>query len=214
MTEKLFGRGRRGGVLLIAGAVLGAVVAGPGATIAQKAMRLDTTTADKRYVKAGTIAAAGITEEAPLTKFASTSFTPIATTTLKAPSAGTLIVNGSLSAKADGTAGNDKLQYRLAVGTTPLSATATSFELLLTEAAAPADNPRQNGSVNGAFKVTTKGPQTITLQAQNVAPSTGVDILGRSINATFVPKGKIPKTSKKGKKPSTDTEPGKKPVAP
>jgi hypothetical protein len=202
MTERLFGRGRRGGVLLIAGAVLGAVVVGPGATIAQKAMNLTTQTGDKRYVKRGQIAAAGKTEEAPLTKFTSASFTSIASARFKAPGPGTLVVNGSLSAKADNDAGdiNDKLQFRLAVGTTPLSATPTSFELFLTDNTAPAEDPRQNGAVNGVFKVTRKGPLDVALQAQNVAPSTGVDILGRSVNATFIPKAKA--AAKKKKKPS------------
>jgi hypothetical protein len=202
MTERLFGRGRRGGVLLIAGAVLGAVIAGPGAVVAQKAMNLTTQTGDKRYIKRGQIAGVGKTEEAPLTKFTSASFTSIASATFKAPGPGTLVVNGSLSAKADNDVGavNDKLQYRLAVGTTPLSATATSFELFLTEAPAGED-PRENGAVNGVFKVTRKGPLDVALQAQNVAPSTGVDILGRSVNATFIPKGKLAKKKPK-KKPS------------
>jgi hypothetical protein len=193
MTEKLFGRGRRGGVLLIAGAVLGAVIAGPGAVVAQKAMNLTTQTGDKRYIKRGQVGAVGKVEEAQLTKFTSASFTSIASATFKAPGPGTLVVNGSLSAKDDGALGDDKLQYRLAVGTTPLSATPASFELFL-----PHTDSRENGSVNGVFKVTRKGPLDIALQAQNVAPSTGVDILGRSVNATFIPKGKL--TAKKPKK--------------
>ncbi|MDP9228763.1 MAG: hypothetical protein M3M99_06855 [Actinomycetota bacterium] len=198
MTERLFGRGRRGGVLLIAGAVLGAAIAGPGATIAQKAMNLNTTTGDKRYVKRAELLAAGKTEEAPLTKFTTTSFAPIASATIKAPGPGFLVVNGSLSAKDDGAIGDDKLEYRLAVGTTPGSTTATSFELFM-----PHLSGRQNGSVDGIFKVARKGPQTVTLQAQNVAPSTGVDILGRSLTATFIPKVKTVATKPTtGKKPA------------
>ena len=200
MTERLFGRGRRGGVLLIAGAMLGAVVAGPGATIAQKAMNLTTTTADKRYIRAGSVVNAGAVAETPLTTFTAASFQSIAQTTIKAPGPGTIAINANLSAKDDATTGaapGNKLQYRLAVGTTALSANATSFELFLPHAgAAPGDETRQNGSVTGVFKVARKGPQTIDLQAQ-VAGGGSVDILGRSISATFVPKGKIV-TKKKG----------------
>ena len=189
MKEKLFGRGRRGGVLIIAGAVLGAAIAGPGATIAQKAMNLTTATGDKRYIKRGQIAAAGQTVEAPLTKFAATTFTPIATAKVKAPGPGFLVINGSLSAKADETGADDKLQYRLAVGTTPISTTPQSFELFLEDIGGT--SPRENGEVNGFVKVARKGILEIKLEAQNVAPSTGVDILGRSVNATFVPKAKV-----------------------
>jgi hypothetical protein len=198
MTERLFGRGRRGGVLLIAGAMLGAVVAGPGATIAQKAMNLTTTTGDKRYIKRGEVAGAGQTVEAPLTKFTSTAFSPIASAKVKAPGPGFLVINGSLSAKDDGAVGDDKLQYRLAVGTTPVSTTPQSFELVL-----PHTDSRENGSVNGFVKVARKGTYDVKLEAQNVAPSTGADILGRSVNAIFIPKAKV------GKK-----QPAKKPAGP
>jgi hypothetical protein len=211
MTERLFGRGRKAGVLLIAGAVLGAVVAGPGASIAQKAMSLTTTTADKRYVKAGSVINAGKTEEAPQTKFVAATFTSIASTTVKAPGPGTLLVNGNLSAKDDATTATpagSKLQYRLNVGTTPLSTTATSFEMFLAHAGvAPGDETRQNGAVTGVVKVARKGPVTISLQAL-VAGGGSVDILGRSVSATFVPKGKVVTTTKK--KPTT----GKTPVGP
>lgn len=199
MTERLFGRGRRGGVLIIAGAVLGAAVAGPGATIAQKAMNLTTKTADQRYVKRAEVAAAGgQVADTPLTKFTSATFSPIATTTVKAPGPGRIIVNGSLSAKADNTGGDDKLQYRLTVGGTALSTTPQAFELFLDEAT----DGRQNGSVNGIATVARKGPVTVNLEAQNVAPSTGVDILGRSVVAQFVPKAKVAKAGGKKKKPS------------
>jgi hypothetical protein len=192
MTQKLFGSGRKGGVLLIAGAMLGAVVVGPGATIAQKAMNLNTTTGDKRYVKRGELPAGGQTVEAPITKFTATTFTSIASTKIKAPGPGFLVINASLSAKDDGAVGNDRLQYRLAVGTTPLTTTPASFELFL-----PHTDARQNGSVDGFVKVARKGTLDVTLQAQNVAPSTGVDILGRSIVAQFIPKAKAAPAKKK-----------------
>jgi len=203
MKEKLFGRGRRGGVLLIAGAVLGAAVAGPGATIAQKAMApFNQKTADKRYVKRAEVApVAGQTVETPLTKFATATFSPIATANIKVPGPGTVVVHGSLSAKddADG-AQPGKLQYRLSVGGTPLTTAPNAFELFLPNDPAAIADSRQNGSVEGIAKVTRKGSVPVNLEAQNVAPSTGVDILGRSVTATFVPKAKVGKRTKK--KPS------------
>ena len=196
MTEKLFGRGRRGGVLLIAGAVLGAVIAGPGASIAQKAMDLTTTTADKRYVLRGETLAAGKTVETKIEKFKTATFTPVATAKINVPAAGFLYVDGAISAKDDSsTVGDGKLQYRLAVNNTPLSTLPESFELFLSDAT----DGRENGSVNGVFKVTGKGQLKVHLQAQEVAPGTGSDILGRSVSAVFVPKGKLPKTTTKTK---------------
>ncbi len=162
MTEKLFGSGRRGGVLLIAGALLGAFIAGPGNSIAQKmggVVGLSATTADKRYVKRGETLAAGTTDETKLAKFASTTFTPLAQAKVTAPGAGFLYITGNLSAADDTTtAGGSRLQYRLAVNDTPLSTTAESFELFMAEdldAAAP--NPRENGTVTGIIKTTAKG---------------------------------------------------------
>lgn len=194
MTERLFGRGRRGGVLLIAGAVLGAVVAGPGATIAQKAMDLTTTSGDKRYVLRGETLAGGKTLETKIDKFTSSTFTPIVTAKLNAPSAGFLYITGALSAKDDTTtAGDGKLQYRLAVDETPLSTIPESFELFLSDTT----DGRENGSVTAVFKVTEKAELKIHLQAQEAAPGTGSTILGRSVSALFVPKGKLPKTSTK-----------------
>ena len=76
MKDKLSSNGRRGGVLLIAGALLGAFIAGPGNSIAQKVMGLDATTADKRYVKRGETLAAGKTDETPVAKFNTKTFTP------------------------------------------------------------------------------------------------------------------------------------------
>jgi hypothetical protein len=201
MTEKLFGRGRRGGVLLIAGAVLGAIIAGPGAVVAQQAMNLTTTSADKRYIKRGETVAAGKVVETKIDKFTNNTFSPIATAKINAPSAGWLVINASISAKDDSTtAGDGKLQYRLAVNDEPLSKTPESFELFLSDAT----DGRENGSVDGVFKVS-KGQMKVHLQAQEVAPGTGSTILGRSVAVTFVPKGKLPKTTTK-KKPPADEE--------
>jgi hypothetical protein len=193
MKEKLFGRGRRGGVLLIAGAVLGAAVAGPGATIAQKAMApFNQKTADKRYVKRTEVRQAGAVEEAPL-RFTSAAFTPVVTATIKTPGPGFLTVNGSLSAKDQGGADN-KLQYRLAVGTTPLSTTPQAFELLL-----PTTDARQNGTANGYFRVPSKGTYEVKLEALSADAGEGADILGRSVNAVFTPKVKVAAAKKKKK---------------
>ncbi|MGH2923298.1 MAG: hypothetical protein ACRDKH_04630 [Solirubrobacterales bacterium] len=202
MTEKLFGRGRRGGVLLIAGAVLGAAIAGPGATIAQKAMNFNQATADKRYVKRTEVRQAGAIEEASV-PFTSATFAPVVSTTIKTPGPGFLTVNGSLSAKAQGMT-TSKLQYRLVVGTTPLSAAPQSFELFLPgSAVAGLANERQNGSANGFVVIPRKGAYDVQLQAQVGAAGQTVDVLGRSVNAVFTPKVKVGKRGKKkGKKPS------------
>jgi hypothetical protein len=195
MIEKIFGRGRRGGVILIAGAVLGAVVAGPGASIAMKGF--SQTTADKRYVLKGTTLAGGQTVETKIDKFNSSSFSPIATATINAPAAGFLQVVGSLSAKDDTTttsANGTKLDYRLSVGTTPLSNTADSFELFLPDLASPTIDQRENGSVNGVAKVAAKGPVKVTLDAKTDTAGGSATILGRSVSAVFLPKGKLPKT--------------------
>ncbi len=204
MTERLFGKGRRGGVLLIAGAILGAVVAGPGASIAQKAMSLTTTTADKRYILRGETVAGGKTVEAKIDKFNSSTFTPIVTAKINAPGAGFLYVTGALSAKDDITtvSGNhSKLQYRLSVGSTPLSTVPESFELFLEDGLT--GDPRENGSVTGVFKVARKGQLKVNLDAQQVVANGSATILGRSVSAVFVPKGKLPKTKGKptGKTP-------------
>ena len=201
MTERLFGRGRRGGVLLIAGAVLGAVIAGPGLSIAAKAMNLTTTTGDKRYVLRGETIAAGKTVETKIDKFTSPTFTPIATAKINVPSAGYLYINGAVSAKDDAaTVGDGKLQYRLSVGSTPLSTVPDSFELFLSDAT----DARENGAVNGVFKVTAKGSLKVNLEALEAAPGTGTTVVGRSVSALFVPKGKLPKT--------TSTKPEKEPT--
>jgi hypothetical protein len=202
MIERLFGRSRRGGVLLIAGAVLGAVIAGPGLSIAAKAMNLTTTTGDKRYILRGETIAAGKTVETKIDKFTTSTFTPIATAKINVPSAGYLYINGAVSAKDDSaTAGDGKLQYRLAVGNTALSTVPESFELFLSDAT----DGRENGAVNGVFKVTGKAELKVHLQAQEAAPGTGSTVLGRSVSALFVPKGKLPKT--------TSTKPVKEPTA-
>jgi hypothetical protein len=207
MSDRL--KGRRGGVLLIAGAILGAVVAGPGASIAQKAMNLTTTTADKRYILRGETVAAGKTVEAKIDKYTESTFKPIVTTKINAPSAGFLYVTGNLSAKDDITkvsASNSKLQYRLSVGSTPLSTVPESFELFLEDTLSA--DPRENGAVTGVFKVARKGLLKVNLDAQQVVTDGSATILGRSISAVFVPKGKLPKTKGKtaptGKTPPAD----------
>ncbi len=202
MRERLFGRGRKGGALLIAGAVLGAVIAGPGASIAQKAMSLSTTTADKRYIKKGETVAAGKTVETPIDKFTTTTFTPIATAKINAPGVGWLYITGTVSAKDDSaTAGDGKLQYRLAVNDTPLTTSADSYELFLPDGL----TARENGSVTGVIKTTAKGEFRVHLQAQEAATGTGSTILGRNVSVMFVPKGKLPKT--KTKVPTTPKPP-------
>ena len=193
MMKKVFGRGRRGGVILIAGAVLGAAVAGPGMSIALNQMQ-----GDKRYVLKGTTLAGGQTVETKIDKFNSSSFSPIATATINAPAAGFLQVVGDLSAKDDTSTtstNGTKLDYRLSVGSTPLSNTADSFELFLPDLAAPVTSePRANGSVNGVTKTTVKGQQTVTLEAKVDNANASATILGRSVSAVFLPKGKLPKT--------------------
>ena len=190
MREKLSGRGRKTGVLLVTGVILGAVVAGPGASIAQKAMSLTTTTADKRYIKRGETVAAGKTVETKIDKFTSTTFSPIATAKLNAPGVGWLYINATLSAKDDSaTAGDGKLQYRLAVNDTALTTSAESYELYLPHGV----TARENGAV---IKTTAKGEYKVSLQAQEAATGTGSTILGRNVSVLFVPKGKLPKTTK------------------
>jgi hypothetical protein len=197
-------RGRRGAVLLATGALLGAFVVGPGGTIAQRVIKggsggkLTTTTGDKRYVKRGETLAAGATVEAKIDKFTQTSFSTLASTTLKTPSQGFLQIVGSVSAQDDAaTAGDGKLQYRLKVGSTALSNTPESFQLDLPSG--PTRGDRQNGTVNG-FVAVQKGTQTITLEGQE--KGTGSTIFGRSLSVMFVPKGKFLKGKKKGKKPA------------
>jgi hypothetical protein len=193
MRERLFSS-RRSGVLLVAGAILGAVVAGPGAVVAQNAMKaLTTTTADKRYIKRGETVAAGKTVENRIDKFTSSTFAPIATTKLNAPGVGWLVINATLSAKDDTTTlGDGKLQYRLAVNDTALTTQAASYELLFPHGL----EERQNGAVTGVIKTTAKGAYTVQLQAQEASPGTGTTILGRNVSVQFVPKGKLPKTVK------------------
>jgi hypothetical protein len=192
MMKKVFGRGRRGGVILIAGAVLGAAVAGPGMSIALNQMQ-----GDKRYVLKGTTLAGGQTVETKIDKFNSSSFSPIATATINAPAAGFLQVVGDLSAKDDTSTtstNGTKLDYRLSVGSTPLSNTADSFELFLPDLASPTLDQREDGGVNGVAKVAAKGPQKVTLEAKVDNANASATILGRSVSAVFLPKGKLPKT--------------------
>lgn len=209
MKDKLSSNGRRGGFLLIAGAiVLGAFIAGPGNSIAQKVMGLDAATADKRYVKRGETLASGKTDEAPIPKFNTKTFTSIVQTKVNAPGVGFLYVTGTLSAKDDSTtAGDGKLQYRLAVNDTPLTSDAASYELYLPHG----PDSRQSGAVTGVIKTTAKGEYKVLLQAQEATTGTGTDILGRSVSVMFVPKGKLPKpiptktTKKKSKSDDDDS---------
>jgi hypothetical protein len=199
MREKLFGNGRKTGVLLVAGIICGAVIAGPGASIAQKAMNLTTTSGDKRYVKRGETIAAGKTVETKIDKFTSTTFSPIATAKLNAPGVGWLVINATLSAKDDSTtAGDGKLQYRLAVNDTALTTSAESYELFLPDG----PTARENGAVTGVIKTTAKGEYRVQLQAQEAATGTGSTILGRNVSVQFVPKGKLPKTKPTKKVPA------------
>lgn len=206
MRDKLSSNGRRGGVLLIAGALLGAFIAGPGNSIAQKVMGFNATTADKRYVKRGETLAAGKTDETPVAKFNTKTFTPIVQAKVNAPGVGFLYITGTLTAKDDATtAGDGKLQYRLAVNDTPLTTNPESYELYLPNG----PDSRANGAVTGVIKTTAKGEFKVLLQAQEAATGTGTDILGRSVSVMFVPKGKLPKpipTKTTKKKPKSDDE--------
>jgi hypothetical protein len=200
--------GRQGAVLLAAGALLGALIAGPGGSIAQKVtdqakknVRLTTTVADKRYLKAGSTTAAGQVTESQIAKFNQTSFGPLATASVNAPQQGFLQIVGSLSAQDDtATPGAGQLQYRLKVDTTPLSQTAESFQLDL-----PDGGGRENGSINGVA-VVQKGTHQVVLEGQE--KGTGSTVHGRSLSAMFVPKGKPPKGKKKKKKPSSTAPTG------
>lgn len=197
MTEKLLGSDRRGALLIAGALLLAGVLIGPGNSIAQKVMSLTTTTADKRYIKKGETLAAGKTVETKIDKFATKTFTPIVQTKVNAPGVGWLVINGTLSAKDDeATAGDGKLQYRLAVNDTPLTTTPESYELYLPHG----PTARENGAVTGVIKTTAKGAYTVYLQAQEAATGTGSTILGRSISVQFVPKGKLPKTTTTKKK--------------
>jgi len=161
-------------------------------------------------------AAAGKIEETKIEKFNSTTFTPIATAKVKVPGPGFLTATGNLSAKevASTTSAQDtKLQYRLSVGSKPLSTIAESFELFLPDLALPTDEQRENGAVTGVLKQTTPGIQEVKLEAQVVGANASATILGRSVSVVFVPKGKLPKT-KKGKKPTGKKPPSDTPVGP
>jgi hypothetical protein len=198
-------RGRSGAVLLAAGALLGAVIAGPGGSIAASVMNLTQTSADKRYVKSGSVLVAGRQTEAKQTQFTSTTFTPVVQTTIKAPTAGFLQITGTISAEDDAAVGAGHLQYRLKVGSTPLSTDPQAFELDV-----PDGGKRQNGSITGYVKVAAPGTQTISLEAQEKSGATGATLWGRSISAVFVPKGKFPltkTTKKKATKPTGNVGP-------
>jgi hypothetical protein len=201
-AEKL--RGRRGAVLLATGALLGAIVVGPGGSLAASVLKLTTSSADKRYVKSGSVLAAGRTIEAKQDHFTATAFTPVAQTSIKAPVPGLVQVTATISAEDDATFANDgKLQYQVKVGNTVLDPTdPAAFQLDL-----PAGGGRRSGTITGVVKVPL-GAAPIVLNAQE--KGTGSVIQGRSISAVFVPAGKFPKSTKK----TTTTGTGKKPVKP
>lgn len=195
-AEKL--RGRRGAILLATGALVGAIVVGPGGSIAASVMNLNTKTGDKRYVKSGSVLAKGATLETKVPLAAGAAFTPVASTAIKAPLPGLLQVTATISGDDDVAVGNGKIQYQVKVGNTILNPTDPgAFQL------DPALNPgggRDSGTITGVVKVPA-GPVQIALLAKEAG--TGSIVQGRSISAVFVPAGKFPVTGKK--KPTTGT---------
>ncbi len=203
-AEKL--RGRRGAILIATGALLGAIVVGPGGTFAASMLNLTTKTADKRYVKSGSVIAKGITTETKQPLAAGAAFAPVATTTFKAPLPGVVQVTATISADDDTPALAGKVQYQVKVGNTVLNATdPTAFQL---DPGLSPNGTRANGSITGVVKVPA-GPQTVTLLAKEAG--TGAVVTGRSLSAVFIPAGKFPALTPTKKKPTTGT---KKPVAP
>jgi hypothetical protein len=189
-------QGRRGAVLMATGAILGAIIVGPGGSIAASVMNLTTKTGDKRYVLAGSVLTAGRTVETKQPLAAGATFVPVAVTSIKAPVAGQIQVNASISAEDDVAVGAGKVQYQLKVGTTVLNPT-DSGAFLLDPDVAPATT-RANGSITGVAKVAAPGTVPVQLLAREAG--TGSILTGRSISAVFVPTGKFPKV-KKVKKP-------------
>jgi hypothetical protein len=202
-------RGRHGAVLLATGALLGAIVAGPGGSIAASVLKFNQDTADKRYVKAGSVLTAGRVVETKDSLAPGSLFAPVAQTSIKAPTAGLLQITGTISANdLAGDTKEGRLQYRLRVNNTPLTQLPETFELSLGNIAAPTAVTRENGSVTGVFRVTAPGLQTISLEA--LEKGGGSILTGRSLSAVFVPKGKFPKSKKKkttAAKPTTPTKP-------
>jgi hypothetical protein len=202
-AEKL--RGRSGAVLLATGALLGAIVVGAGGSIA--ATMFNQTTADKRYVKSGSVLAAGRTIETKLPLVAGATFTPVATTSIKAPVPGLVQVTASISADDDVAVGHGKVQYQVKVGNTVLNPTETgAFLLDPIEGTPPTNTTRANGEITGVVKIPAAATVPITLLAREAGA--GSILQGRSISAVFVPAGKFPKvkTTKK-KKPTSNVGP-------
>jgi hypothetical protein len=199
MKEKL--QGRRGAVLMATGALLGAIIVGPGGSIAASVMNLNTKTGDKRYVLAGSVLTAGRTIETKQPLAASAPFTSVASTSIKAPVPGLVQVTATISGDDDVAAGKGKIQYQVKVGNTVLNPTDPgAFQL------DPAENPnggRDSGTITGVVKVPAAATVPIQLLAKEAG--TGSIVQGRSISAVFVPAGKFPKVKKAAKKPVKPT---------
>jgi hypothetical protein len=185
--------------------MLGAIVVGAGGSIA--AGVFNQTTADKRYVKNGSVLAAGRTIETKLPLAAGTTFTPVATTSIKAPLPGLVEVTATISADDDIAVGHGKVQYQVKVGSTILNPTDSgAFLLDPVEGTPPTNTTRANGSITGVAKVTVAGTVPITLLAREAGA--GSILQGRSISAVFVPAGKFPKGKTTKKKPTGTTNVG------
>jgi hypothetical protein len=192
-------QGRRGAVLMATGAILGAIIVGPGGSIAASVMNLNTKTGDKRYVLAGSVLTAGRTIETKQTLAAGATFVPVAVTSIKAPVPGQIQVNASISAEDDVAVGAGKVQYQLKVGNTILNPTDTGSFLLDPVEGTPPAPTRANGSITGVAKVAVAGTVPVQLLAREAGA--GSILTGRSISAVFVPTGKFPKVKKVKKKP-------------
>ena len=201
-AEKL--RGRRGAVLLTTGALLGAIVVSAGGSIA--ATMFNQASADKRYVKSGSVLTAGRTIETKQPLAAGAAFTPVATTQIKAPLAGMIQVTATISADDDIAVGAGKVQYQVKVGNTILNPTDPgAFILDPAEGTPPTNTTRASGEITGGVKVPAAATVPITLLAKEAGA--GSIIQGRSISALFVPKGKFPVTKTKKKKPTGNVGP-------
>jgi hypothetical protein len=175
-------------VLLSTGALLGAIVVGAAGSIA--ATVFNQTTADKRYVKSGSVLAAGRTTETKLPLVAGATFTPVATTSIKAPVPGLVQVTATISADDDVAVGHGKVQYQVKVGNTILNPTDSgAFLLDPVEGTPPTNTTRASGEITGVVKVPA-GVVPITLLAREAGA--GSILQGRSVSAVFVPSGKFP----------------------
>ena len=196
-------KGRRGAVLLATGALLGAIIAGPGGSFA--ASMLSSKSADKRYVVAGSVVAAGATREAKQPLAAGAAFAPVAITSVKAPVPGIIQVTATISGDDDVAVGRGKIQYQVKVGETILNPTDPgAFQL---DPGLNPDGSRDTGSITGIAKVTKPGKIPIQLLAKEAG--TGSIVQGRSISAVFIPKGTFPKGIKvTAKKPAKGEDVG------